>query len=598
MESFDFPDDSSIVDNDKADRPVQLYRSKASSQPALQLLEYEGLTPDDIVHFCQTGEVVQAVVSNSKQGVERDLGTYRHRRLEIQRLLAQVKVGRARWDDDGRLVEVHDPTAPPAIPLPPPPLIRDPGLLDNNNNNGWLEQEEEDREWIAQGERQAAAAVERVRQRWRNQHDDDDDDGNNNNVQLVHIPPDNDQANLTFRRVCYAVLAVVGCFTAIMLQTLPLSSPASYAKPDKLLSELLHMKSIEEHLISCPGLERTETKIDVPKKWGYYYNLYNLFGGQPSQLTNNCVDGVLHIPSTRVLLKKMMSTRSIPTEFALNGINVSWFMDCHAIDDRNQETISFEALSLKNSTNTAADDKRPDTCQSNAEHEGRCFRGIHDEFLSGTEINRALDLGAKLILKGGDHHDIYLSDVMPSNLESIVTKLRVLLTEVYSVSHDIRPVAFRIGAEGPMDGTDVPRLGLQSVGPRPVKLLNLTNYVKYVERVGKRNGFAQFSLPWPLRIQPYRDECNLLSDMQVDRRFTVHTMIFLADGAGSEFRGGEALYVDDHPSNDNPRKKIRRGLVIDGTRGRLVVSTGGLENRRCRLPIRAGVRAALQIWWQ
>eukprot|EP00977_Amphora_coffeiformis_P023964 scaffold14789_cov150-Amphora_coffeaeformis.AAC.2 len=594
MESFDFPDDS-VVDND--DEDIQLYRSKASCQVALELLEYEGLTPDDIVHFCQTGEGQStAWLENENSSQLQDQLVYRRRRQEIQRLLAHVKTGRARWDDDGRLVEVHDPTAPPAIPLPPPPAVAvQQGPLLNNNLNGWLEQEEEDREWMAQGERQAAAAVERVRQRWHNENNNDDN--NDNIIQLVHIPPDDDQANLTFRRVCYAVLAVVGCFTAIMFQTLPLSSPSSYSNPDKLLGELLYIKPIEQHMLVCPGLERTENKVTTSKsKWGDYNTFW---GGQPQQLTDDCADGVLHIPSTRVLLKKMMSTRSIPAEFALNGVNVSWFMDCHSVDN-NGETRSLAALFSNNSTTTNDDDDGdpPDTCNSNSQHQGQCFRGIHDEFISGTEINKALDLGAKLILKGGDHHDIYLSDVMPPSLESIVAKIRVLLAEVYSVQRDIQPVAFRIGAEGPMDGTDVPRLGLQSVGPRPVKLLNLTNYVQYVERVGKRNGFAQFSLPWPLRVQPYRDECNLLADMQVDSRFSIHTMIFLADGAGSEFRGGEALYVDDHPSNANPRKKIRRGLVVDGTRGRVVVSTGGLENRRCRLPIRAGVRAALQIWWQ
>jgi hypothetical protein len=216
------------------------------------------------------------------------------------------------------------------------------------------------------------------------------------------------------------------------------------------------------------------------------------------------------------------------------------------------------------------------------------------------EVNAALELGARLILEGGDHHDIYAAvPKVPESLVGIVEKIRTLLHDVYFTRNNIQPVAFRIGAEGPMDGTGIPsRLGLTNSLPRPVKLLNLTNYVQYVERVGKRNGFAQFSLPWPLRVQPYRDECNLLADMQVDDRFMIHTMIFLSEGAGSEFRGGETLYVDNHPSNSNPRHKIRRGLVIDGATGRLVVSTGGLENRRCRLPIRAGVRAALQIWWQ
>jgi hypothetical protein len=77
----------------------------------------------------------------------------------------------------------------------------------------------------------------------------------------------------------------------------------------------------------------------------------------------------------------------------------------------------------------------------------------------------------------------------------------------------------------------------------------------------------------------------------------VHTSVFLSDGGGHEYLGGVSLYVDDHPSNANRRYKVRRGITIDGTRGRVVVSTGGIENRRCRMPTRAGIRAVLQIWW-
>jgi hypothetical protein len=88
-----------------------------------------------------------------------------------------------------------------------------------------------------------------------------------------------------------------------------------------------------------------------------------------------------------------------------------------------------------------------------------------------------------------------------------------------------------------------------------------------------------------------------MADTEADPRFAIHTSIFLSEGAGKDFAGGVSLYVDDHRSNSNPRQKIQRGVSIDGHRGRIVVSTGGLENRRCRLPTRAGIRAVLQIWW-
>lgn len=91
-----------------------------------------------------------------------------------------------------------------------------------------------------------------------------------------------------------------------------------------------------------------------------------------------------------------------------------------------------------------------------------------------------------------------------------------------------------------------------------------------------------------------------MSDMEADLRFAIHTSVFLEDGAafpGTGYRGGAMLYVDDHHSNANPKRKIHRGMTVDGSKGRVVVSTGGIENRRCYLPIRAGLRAVLQIWW-
>lgn len=88
-----------------------------------------------------------------------------------------------------------------------------------------------------------------------------------------------------------------------------------------------------------------------------------------------------------------------------------------------------------------------------------------------------------------------------------------------------------------------------------------------------------------------------MADLEADPDFAIHTSIFLSESAGVQYAGGAALYVDDHPSNDNPRNKIQRGVSIDGSRGRVVISSGGIENRRCRLPTRAGIRAVLQIWW-
>jgi hypothetical protein len=122
------------------------------------------------------------------------------------------------------------------------------------------------------------------------------------------------------------------------------------------------------------------------------------------------------------------------------------------------------------------------------------------------------------------------------------------------------------------------------------------NYVNWLNATKRHNEDALYSIG-PFGKEPIRDPCKLMADMEADPRFGIHTSIFLSDGAGKDFAGGVALYVDEHNSNSNPRRRIQRGVSIDGHRGRIVVSTGGLENRRCRLPTRAGIRAVLQIWW-
>jgi hypothetical protein len=61
-------------------------------------------------------------------------------------------------------------------------------------------------------------------------------------------------------------------------------------------------------------------------------------------------------------------------------------------------------------------------------------------------------------------------------------------------------------------------------------------YLNWIEKYKRRNELAQFSLPFG--VQPVRDTCNVMADVEVDPRFAIHTSVFLADGAGSGYRGG------------------------------------------------------------
>jgi hypothetical protein len=87
----------------------------------------------------------------------------------------------------------------------------------------------------------------------------------------------------------------------------------------------------------------------------------------------------------------------------------------------------------------------------------------------------------------------------------------------------------------------------------------------------------------------------MLADRQVDDTFRIHTTVFLSDDElythNSGGGDGLMLFVDEI------KDVVTRGLAVESTVGRIVLSSTGRENKRCRLPIRSGVRAALQIWW-
>jgi hypothetical protein len=104
------------------------------------------------------------------------------------------------------------------------------------------------RQWVQEQERQAAAAIARAVQRYRDAGVDESD---LISVSLT-VPPNTQQQhghghvhhnsnnNLTFRRICIAVAAVVTASMCIMLQTIPLLQSTSTVNPvfDQLLYEL------------------------------------------------------------------------------------------------------------------------------------------------------------------------------------------------------------------------------------------------------------------------------------------------------------------------------------------------------------------------
>jgi hypothetical protein len=161
------------------------------------------------------------------------------------------------------------------------------------------------------------------------------------------------------------------------------------------------------------------------------------------------------------------------------------------------------------------------------------------------------------------------------------------------------PTAYRVLVSPPMEAATFPRTSDRI--DLLVNAINITVHNKWEEENRKRNSRPRFKfleqLQRPFTSKPFRDPCILMSDKRVSPDFAYHSSIFLTDGAGYDNSGGTALYVDKHISNEPPRRWIRRGLLVDPSRGRLVVSSGGDENLRCKMPTRIGIRAVLQIWW-
>jgi hypothetical protein len=322
----------------------------------------------------------------------------------------------------------------------------------------------------------------------------------------------------------------------------------------------------------------------------------------------DCSRGVLHIPSSATIRKDLFNNHARGQAFWWpHRINVAWFMPCRV-------------PSATDRIRTWSETTPPPPM---AMPLNQCFRGIHDGLIHDRHIREALSLGHDLVSAGGDHFDIHYNvQLLYQRLFSTLGVLEALLRDRYrttaatasstsSSSHVVTapvPVAFRIQAVGPMDGLGIPGSRSAFRTDPLLRLFNRTRYMQLIESSKRQNRWAQhfryLHLDFAhLGTAAVRDTCNLLADLQVDPSFLIQTTVYLSNGEGTDYSGGVAIYgdYDDESESQAPRhrrhEKIQRGASIDGSRGRVVVSTGGLENRRCRLPTRVGVRATLQIWW-
>ena len=630
---------------------VQLYRPVGSLEAAQSLIENEGfdLTENDVLEFCRKGTLPQhnkddkQINEPSVEGPSHEKKSvvlsqiqeaYHGRRREIRDLACKFWQGEAFVDGFGRLLPVpaaeseEQQFPPPLVPLPAQNNDNNVGHgnlqlnvpLNNLNNNNLpfpFDADEEERQWAETEEREAAAAIARAVERYKQEGVPAED------YVLIRVPPMErpERTSLTFRRICFAVLAVVTAFLCIMLQTLPLFPLDNDPDPifDKLMYELMEVRPFEDHVMECRGLHRSPPTH--PPSWLNPVSMF--YKATPSNLATyfgtsrhvDCSKGVLHVPSKSTLVNSYFESSTHRDHGALwepyvLGVNASWFLPCN-FPVLNDTTACQQSPSIKVDTESDeqfCDARQPDASQINngsyqEAQQPRCFRGIHDNMISDHEVGETLRLGSQLIHEGWDHFDIHRDKnlLLKERLPTLLHIIRSLLQEKYGVPGEgnVNPVAFRVNAVGPFDGHGVALHGNEN-GQNSnylLRILNKNKYSNWIEKHRRRNELARYSLAWPTRRKPFRDPCFLMSDMEADPKFSILTTVFLSTGGGVDFRGGLALYVDDDPSNDNPRRKLEKGVTIDGSRGRLVVSTGGYENRRCRLPTRRGIRASLQIWW-
>ena len=302
---------------------------------------------------------------------------------------------------------------------------------------------------------------------------------------------------LTFRRICFAVLAVVTAFVCIMLQTLPFwsedelgGSKGSAGAFDAMLYELLEVRHIADHLSRCGDLNRNDAKVGFEFGWRGIAEWL-----KKKDSDTNCADGVLHIPPLRARsasdsLLQFPSPTIAPLdenqEFLLpykEGVNASWFFPCKPIANKEipdtdlSEFLSEEAIRTSGNFTCPSEDPagstvsacRPeggiecattenqfDAFQKSSNSQGSCFRGVHDGIITQSEVQNVLFIAFSLIASGGDH--VKIRRDVQNLLEpapSIQKKLEDLLRQSYGVTGKIHPVAFRVSAALPMDGSSL-----------------------------------------------------------------------------------------------------------------------------------------------
>ena len=406
----------------EANEPAQLLRPPSESyKGALALLSRPSLTREDIDAYLRGQQTPE------DEDIDPNEQACNDRRRQIRELAAKKESGGAEIDEHMRLVPTPQP-APPGVLLPPVDLARPPPVNP-------VDREEEERRWLEREDQEATEAIARAVRRYRQEGVPEED------FVLIRIATrQQNAANLTFRRICFAVMAVVTAFICIMLQSLPLIRPVRQTNLefDNVLLELLQVRDFKEHAKHCSGLHRRESNTSRMEKI--------LAKIKRNGTYIDCADGVLHIPARHLILEEIRTPSTTLEDYETlqpytTGVNVSWFLPCKVPEEEDGVSECFPGSNAS-------------TCSST--EMSPCFRGVHDGMISLREVDRTLQLGAHLIEEGGDHIEIYHDvSILSEWIPSVVDTLNDLLHSQYHLKGKWDPVAFRISVALPMDGTGV-----------------------------------------------------------------------------------------------------------------------------------------------
>jgi hypothetical protein len=548
---------------------MQLYCPKPGSNKSIIALldSSKEIQVQDILEYLNGKNIEKSLISCYNK-LDHDMEKFHERRKQRVHFASLVERGGAQLDANLRLVLHRGPNPLPDLQPDHPPMR---GNVHGQNEDIQfgrvvppaipllLDNDEEDQRFSEIEERAAAETISQMVHSYRNEKVPEE------SFFLISIkenrqPPDS--VILTFRRILIAIFSIFIAITCVIVQSFPIPSniPISTSHVDKLLPELLHVRDFAFHLRNCLGLQWEANPIT---------SMFTRISSTP-----DCSDGVLIIPSIKDLGSYYQSFNltenyNYGIQKYTTGINLSWNLHCEI-------PVKDEKYKAKS--------------------ERKCFRGIHDGFVSDEDMENAIRLGASLIWNhGSDHFDIHHDvSLLHSHLSHLVNRIRSLLETTYlDTDTQIQPVAFRIHAALPMDAAGIVR-GSKSSNLLS-QIVNKSNYINWLDFNKKYNEAIMNSMS-PFPSYPIRESCNLIADLEANSTFAIHTSIFLSNGAGDDFEGGHLLFIDNF-KYQNPRKRINKGVVIDGSKGRIIVSSGGPENLRCRLPTRTGIRAVLQIWW-